>query len=54
MFKFSPEGKVLLTLGKARPGQRPDEFNAPSAVVVAPNGDIFVADGHGGNTTRAS
>ena len=30
--------------------QRPDEFNAPSAVLVAPNGDIFVADGHGGNT----
>src|SRR5204863_9665515 len=28
----------------------PDEFNAPSAVFVAPNGDIFVADGHGGST----
>ena len=23
-------------------------FNQPSAVLVAPNGDIFVADGHGG------
>jgi DNA-binding beta-propeller fold protein YncE len=31
-------------------GSGPDEFNAPSAVFVAPNGDIFVADGHGGNT----
>ena len=31
-------------------GSGPDEFNAPSAVLVAPNGDIFVADGHGGNT----
>jgi DNA-binding beta-propeller fold protein YncE len=51
VFKFSPEGKLLLTLGKANtPGSGPDEFNAPSAVVVAPNGDIFVADGHGGNT----
>ena len=46
--KFSPEGKVLLTLGK--PGVRgdgPDTFNQPSDVVTAPNGDIFVADGHG-------
>jgi DNA-binding beta-propeller fold protein YncE len=51
VFKFSPDGKVLLSLGKAgTPGSGPDEFNAPSAVVTAPNGDIFVADGHGGNT----
>ena len=49
--KFSPDGKVLMRLGKAGvAGNGPDEFNAPSAVLVAPNGDIFVADGHGGNT----
>ncbi len=40
-----------MRLGKAGvAGNGPDEFNAPSAVLVAPNGDIFVADGHGGNT----
>jgi DNA-binding beta-propeller fold protein YncE len=51
VLKFNPEGEVLLRLGKAgTPGEGNDEFNAPSAVVVAPNGDIFVADGHGGNT----
>jgi sugar lactone lactonase YvrE len=51
VFKFSPDGKILMTLGKAGiAGSGPDEFNAPSAVVVAPSGDIFVADGHGGNT----
>jgi DNA-binding beta-propeller fold protein YncE len=51
VFKFSPDGKVLMTLGKAGvAGSGPDEFNAPSAVLVAPNDDIFVADGHGGNT----
>jgi DNA-binding beta-propeller fold protein YncE len=51
VFKFNPEGKLLLTLGKAGvAGDGPDEFNAPSAVAVAANGDIFVADGHGGNT----
>ncbi len=48
VFKFSPDGKVLMTLGKAGvPGNTRDTFNRPSAVVVAPNGDIFVADGHG-------
>jgi sugar lactone lactonase YvrE len=48
VFKFSPEGKVLLALGKAGvAGDGPDEFNAPSSVLVAPNGDIFVGDGHG-------
>jgi DNA-binding beta-propeller fold protein YncE len=51
VIKFSPEGKVLLRLGKPGvAGAGTDEFNAPSAVVTAPNGDIFVADGHGGNT----
>src|SRR6516165_892504 len=51
VFKFSPDGKVLMTLGKKGvAGTGPDEFNAPSSVLVAPNGDIFAGDGHGGNT----
>jgi NHL repeat len=49
--RFSPEGKVLMTLGKAgMPGNGPDGLDGPSGVVVAPNGDIYVADGHGGNS----
>lgn len=45
--KFSPEGEVLLTLGQQGvKGNGPDAFGAPSDVIVAPNGDIFVADGH--------
>jgi streptogramin lyase len=49
--KFDPNGKVLMTLGKAGvAGTEDGVFNQPSAVAVAPNGDIFVADGHGGNT----
>jgi len=53
--KFSPDGKVLMTLGRAGvAGETNDTFNRPSAVVTAPNGDIYVADGHGGNSTRAS
>ncbi len=51
VFKFAPDGKLLMALGKAGvAGDGPDMFNAPSAVVVGPNGDIFVADGHGFNT----
>ena len=49
--KFSPDGRVLMTLGKpGMPGDGHDMFHAPSDVAVAANGDIFVADGHGGNT----
>jgi sugar lactone lactonase YvrE len=51
VFKFGPDGKVLMVLGQAGvAGSGENQFNAPSAVLVAPNGDIFVADGHGGNT----
>jgi sugar lactone lactonase YvrE len=46
--KFSPEGKVLMTLGvPGVSGGGTTHFNAPSDVVVAPNGDVFIADGHG-------
>jgi len=48
VFEFSQDGKVLLALGKAGvAGDGPDTFNKPSDVLIAPNGDIFVADGHG-------
>lgn len=47
VFKFSPDGKVLLVLGKAGvAGNGPDTFNQPTDVVIAPSGDIFVTDGH--------
>jgi sugar lactone lactonase YvrE len=47
VLKFSPAGKLLLSLGMPGvAGSGPDELNQPSDVAVAPNGDIFVADGH--------
>lgn len=47
--KFNRDGKVLLTLGKPGvAGEALDTFNRPSAVITAPNGDIYVSDGHGG------
>jgi DNA-binding beta-propeller fold protein YncE len=51
VIKFSPAGKVLLTLGTPGvAGEGPNMFNAPTDVAVAANGDIIVSDGHGGNT----
>ena len=46
--KFSPDGKILLTLGK--PGVRgnpPDALTDPTDVVTDPaNGDVYVAESH--------
>jgi streptogramin lyase len=48
VFKLSPTGKVLMTLGTAGvEGETPTTFNKPTFALTAPNGDIFVADGHG-------
>jgi sugar lactone lactonase YvrE len=53
VIKFSPDGKVLMTLGTPGvPGSDANSFNAPSDVVVADNGDIFVADGHADDTNN--
>ena len=49
VIKFSPEGEVLMRLGQAGvAGSGPDTFNRPCDVITAPNGDIFVGDGHDG------
>jgi sugar lactone lactonase YvrE len=49
VIKFSPEGDVLLRLGEAGvPGDGPGQLNEPNDVITAPNGDIFVGDGHSG------
>ncbi len=43
VFKFSPDGKVLMTLGKPGvAGDSQDTFNPPSDILVAPNGDVLV------------
>jgi hypothetical protein len=52
VFKFSPDGKQLLTLGKPGGAAAPEYFYQPNDVVVAPNGDIFVSEGHGGDNDR--
>ena len=50
VIKFSPEGEVLMRLGTAGVAGRTEEtFDQPNDVLVAPNGDIFVGDGHPAN-----
>src|SRR5215831_4730017 len=48
VIKFSPEGKVLMMLGK--PGVRgnpPESLTDPTAVVTDPaNGDVYIAESH--------
>ena len=50
VYKFSPEGALLLTLG--RPGERGDGTGPllaePCDVITAPNGDVFVGEAHSG------
>jgi hypothetical protein len=53
VFKFSPDGTLLMTLGKAgATGSGPALFDQPTDVVVAANGDIFVTDSHRNGTNN--
>jgi DNA-binding beta-propeller fold protein YncE len=47
--KYSPDGKLLLTIGKrgaAGGNDSKDAFDGPADVFVMPDGDILVADGY--------
>jgi len=49
VLKFSPTGELLMTLGvPGVAGNPPLHLNRPSDVLVAPNGEIYVADSHQG------
>jgi len=55
VFKFSPDGKLLMTLGRAGVGgSGPDTLFAPTDVAIASNGEIFVTDGHSCNANNAA
>jgi sugar lactone lactonase YvrE len=55
VIKFSPTGQVLMRLGTAGvAGNPPEALNEPNDVVTAPNGDIFVAEGHSGQNANAT
>ena len=53
VIKLNQEGEVLMRLGVAGvAGDDATHFNGPSAVQVAPNGDVWIADGHRGGNNR--
>ncbi len=53
VFKFSPDGKLLLTLGKAGVSKAgPDTFLQPTACRATPDGNIVIADGHWPRPTK--
>jgi DNA-binding beta-propeller fold protein YncE len=54
VYKFSPDGKILMTLGKPGGGEAPDGFFQPNAVAIASNGDIFVGQGHTARGDKSS
>lgn len=50
VFKFNQDGKLQLALGtQDNPGDGPGQFNQPTDVAFAPNGDVYVTDGYGNN-----
>jgi sugar lactone lactonase YvrE len=55
VIKLSPEGEVLMRLGSAgQPGGGPDHFTEPADVITNSRGEIFVADGHSGQSANAT
>ena len=54
VLKFSADGELLMTLGTPGVGAAGrDTLDQPCDVVVAPDGTIYVADGHGGQLPGA-
>ena len=50
IFKFSHDGKLLMTLGeKGVSGIDGNHFDQPTDVTVAPSGEFYVSDGYGNN-----
>ena len=47
VFKFTREGKLLLTLGtRGMPGNDASHFNRPTDIAVLPDGSFYVSDGY--------
>jgi hypothetical protein len=48
VLNFSPEGKLLLSLGSAdKPGAGLDQFDRPTDIAFGLRGEVYVSDGYG-------
>jgi hypothetical protein len=54
IFEFSPDGRLLKSFGAPGGGRGDKYFFQPNAVLVAPNGDFFVAEGHASNANATA
>jgi DNA-binding beta-propeller fold protein YncE len=54
IFKFSPTGKLLMTLGKPGGGRGDEYFTEPNAILIAPDGFIYVSEGHSSRAPTAT
>lgn len=57
VYKFSPTGEVLMRFGQpgvAGNGTGGDLLNEPNDVITAPNGDIYISEGHSGQGANAN
>jgi len=50
--KFTSKGELLMTIGEeGQAGNPPNRLSSPTGVIVAPNGNIFVTEGHDNSPT---
>lgn len=54
IFKFSPDGKLLFTLGTPGGARDPGYFFEPNNLLIAPNGDIYVVEGHSSQQLKST
>lgn len=47
VYRFDPEGKLLLALGTGQAGAANDEFNQPTDIAFGPGEEVYVSDGYG-------
>jgi sugar lactone lactonase YvrE len=55
VYKFSPEGKLLMTIGEpGQAGDPPNRLTRPSDVLTAPNGQIYIVEAHDQTKNRVT
>ncbi len=47
VYKFGPNGKLLLALGTGQAGNARDQFNQPTDIAFGPKGELYISDGYG-------